>query len=395
MEILDRRLYYEDQYKKECTSRVEEVVMRDGKVLVVLDNSPFYPVGGGQPCDLGWIGGRKVLDVFERDGRVYNQVEEAPEADAVECRVDFSRRFDLMQQHTGEHLLSAAFLKELGGVNKGFHIGDDYCTIDINIPDVTEEMARSVELAANGYVYRNEPVAAYLTDRKTAEELPLRTKIKVEDESIRIVEIKGIDMCACCGVHLRSSGETGIIKISKLEKYKGMTRVYFRCGLRALADYDSKQKTLSELVKLTSVQEAKLQEKYESMAEKIAELGKSLTAFRKKAASQEAEAILSSSSSELICAEYEDRSFEDVQMLGEEIAESGRVFLGLSLPDKKMLLCHNGNSEIHCGKLFKENIKGFCGKGGGDSKRAQGTFTNLDDMRNFASHLITRMGFDA
>jgi alanyl-tRNA synthetase len=394
MGILDKRLYYEDQYKKECISRVSEVAVKDGKVLVVLDNSPFYPTGGGQPCDSGWIGDQKVLDVFEKDGRVYNQLKEAPAGATVECRIDFSRRFDLMQQHTGEHLLSAAFLKEFDGINKGFHIGDEHCTIDINIPDLTEDMARIAELTANGYVYMDAPVSAHLTDRETAEALPLRAKIKVEDESIRIVEAEGIDMCACCGVHLRRTGEVGIIKINRIEKYKGMTRVYFRCGLRALEDYESKQRIISELVKLSSEQESKLPEKYAGMIERNAELVKSLNALRKKAAVHEAGALLAASASELIYAEYADAGFEEVQMTADEIAKNGRVFLGLSLKDNKIVLCHNGHSGINCGNLFKENIREYSGRGGGDSKRAQGSFAAAEDMMNFASLLKTRMGFD-
>ncbi|HSN58601.1 MAG TPA: alanyl-tRNA editing protein, partial [Clostridiaceae bacterium] len=249
---MKKRLYYEDQYVTQCRSKVVEIIRTDGKVLVVLDNSPFYPTGGGQPCDSGWIGDKKVIDVFEKEGKVYCQVSAEPDTEEVDCRIDFSRRFDLMQQHTGEHLLSAAFLKKYGGMNRGFHIGDEYCTIDIDLNEMSEEMARDVELEANGYIFKNITVYSYLTDRDTAASLPLRTKIKVQDESIRIVEIKNIDMCACCGVHLRTTGETGLIKINKLEKYKGMTRIYFRCGLRALADYDSKQKIIGSLVKIAA-----------------------------------------------------------------------------------------------------------------------------------------------
>lgn len=391
---MEKRLYYEDQYVKECRSRIDEIVMKDGKVLVVLDNSPFYPAGGGQPCDLGWIGEEKVLDVFEKDGKVYNQVLNAPEGVEAECRIDFSRRFDLMQQHTGEHLLSAAFLKKYGGVNRGFHIGDGHCTIDIDLPVVTEEMARTVELEANAYVYKNITINSYLTGRENAALLPLRTKIKVDDENIRIVEIEGIDMCACCGVHLRTTGEAGIIKINKLEKYKGMTRVYFRCGLRALADYENKQKIVDQLVRITADQEARLPERYLAQNEKIAELSKILLACRKKAAAAEAEDILKADSSEHIHVESEDMDFESIQLVAEAITKENRIFTGLSLKDKKMILCHNGYSEINCGKLFKDNIKQFNGKGGGDSKRAQGTFGSGEDMRLFAGLLKKRMGFD-
>ncbi|MBP1744017.1 MAG: serine-tRNA(Ala) deacylase AlaX [Firmicutes bacterium] len=394
MGILEKRLYYEDQYKRECRSRVQEIIERDGKVLVVLDNSPFYPAGGGQPCDSGWIGDERVIDVFEMDGTVYNQVSAAPSGEEVECSIDFSRRFDLMQQHTGEHLLSAAFLKKYGGINKGFHIGDEHCTIDIDLPEVTEEMARSVELEANGYVFKNITINSYLTDRETAESLPLRTKIKVKDDSIRIVEIGNTDMCACCGLHLKTTGETGIIKINKLEKYKGMTRVYFRCGFRALSDYDSKQKIIGSLVRITASEETSLPERYLSQNEKIAELGKKLSSYRKRAAAEAACGLLDSSGSELIYVEYEDRDFEEMLMIADEVSREKRIFLGLSLLDRKILLSHNGYSDIACGKLFKDNIKDFSGRGGGDSKRAQGTFSSEDDMMNFAELLKTRMGFN-
>jgi alanyl-tRNA synthetase len=394
MGIMEKRLYYEDQYLKECTSRVEEIINRDGKLFVVLDNAPFYPTGGGQPCDSGWIGNERVIDVFERGGKVYNQVSNAPVEEEVECRIDFSRRFDLMQQHTGEHLLSAAFLKKYGGENRGFHIGDEYCTIDINLNEVTDEMAQNVEMEANGYVFKNLTINSYFTDRKTAVALPLRTKIKVDDENIRIVEIKDADMCACCGVHLKTTGETGIIKINKLEKNKGMTRVYFRCGYRALADYDSKQKIVSELVRISADQETRLPARFLAQNEKIAELGKSLVSYKKRDASASAEDLLKATDRLIIYIEYADRDFESLQMIAEEISRENRIFLGLTLQDKKIILCHNGYSDIKCGKLFKDNIKEYCGKGGGDSKRAQGTFSSIDDMRKFAKLLMARMGFD-
>jgi len=391
---MKKRLYYEDQYMKECTSRVEEIINKDGKLLVVLDNAPFYPTGGGQPCDSGWIGDERVIDVFEKGEKVYIQLSKPPVEEEVECRIDFSRRFDLMQQHTGEHLLSAAFLKKYGGENRGFHIGDEYCTIDINLSEVTDEMAQNVEMEANGYVFKNLTINSYFTDRVTAAALPLRTKIKVDDETIRIVEIKGADICACCGVHLKTTGETGIIKINKLEKNKGMTRVYFRCGFRALADYDSKQKIVSELVRISADQETKLPARFIAQNEKIAELGKSLASYRKKEASDAAEDLLKSTDRSIIYIEYTDRNFESLQMIAEEISKEDKIFLGLTLQDKKIILCHNGYTDIKCGNLFRDNIKEYYGKGGGDSKRAQGTFSSVDEMRKFAKLLKTRMGFD-
>ena len=385
---LNKKMFYEDQYQKEFSSKITDVLKKDDKILVVLDNSPFYPTGGGQPCDLGWINGLPVMDVFEKDGIIYNQLQKDPDTDEAVCTIDFSRRCDLMQQHTGEHLLSAAFLKLSNGANRGFHIGDEYVTIDIDLPEITEDMLSEAELEANSYIYKNVSVNSYFVGRDEAASMPLRTKIKVKDETIRIVEIGGIDMCACCGVHLGTTSETGMIKINKAEKYKGMTRVYFRCGLRALRDYGQKQKIISELVRLSASEESTLPERFASHMEKISVLSKELLGYRKKAAAVEASSLLEDSASELIFKEYEDKDFEDVQIISEGVTAENKIFMGLSLKDKKLILCHNGYSSVHCGNIFKSSIKKYAGKGGGDSKRAQGTFSAEEDLKKFAGFVL-------
>lgn len=384
-------MFYEDQYQKEISSKITDVLKKDDKILVVLDNSPFYPTGGGQPCDLGWINGQPVIDVFEKDGIIYNQLPKDPDSDEAACTIDFSRRFDLMQQHTGEHLLSAAFLKLYKGANHGFHIGDEYVTIDIDLLEITEDMLSQVELEANSYIYRNANVKSYFVSRDEAASMPLRTKIKVKDETIRIVDIGGVDICACCGVHLGTTSETGMIKINKVEKYKGMTRVYFRCGLRALKDYGNKQKIISELVKISASEESILPERFASNIEKISVLSKELLSYRKKAAGAEASSILEENGSELICKEYGDKDFEDVQMISEVVTAENKIFIGLSLMDKKIILCHNGYSVVNCGNIFKSNIKKYAGKGGGDSKRAQGTFATEEDLKKFAEFVLNEI----
>ncbi|MHC1721237.1 MAG: alanyl-tRNA editing protein [Clostridiaceae bacterium] len=388
---MSRKLFYEDQYQKEYVCKITDVLKKDDKILVVLDNSPFYPTGGGQPCDLGWINGQPVIDVFEKDGVIYNQLPKAPDSYDAVCRIDFPRRFDLMQQHTGEHLLSAAFLKLYNGANHGFHIGDEYVTIDINLPEITDDMISMAELEANSYIYKNVKVKSYFVGRDQSASMPLRTKIKVKDETIRIVDIGDIDICACCGVHLDTTSETGIVKINKVEKYKGMTRVYFRCGLRALRDYDNKQKIVSELVKISASEESKLPERFASQLEKISFLSKELQIYRKKAAEAEALSILEESETELIFKEYGDKDFDDVQMISAVVTAENRIFIGLSLADKKIILCHNGYSEVHCGNIFKSNIKKYAGKGGGDSKRSQGTFTTDEDLKKFAEFVLNEI----
>jgi len=385
---LNKKLYYKDQYINECTSIVEDIRKKDGKILIILDNSPFYPTGGGQPNDLGKIDSSIVLDVFEQNGIVYNEVDIAPEKQDVKCNIDFYRRFDFMQQHTGEHLLSAAFLKKYEGVNKGFHLGEEYTTIDIDLPEVTAEMISSVELEANNYIYENLNIDTYFVDRTAALDLPLRSKIKVIDTEIRIVNIPGVDMCACCGTHVKRTGEVGIIKIIKVEKHKGMCRIFFKCGKRALEDYNTKQNIISQLVKTSASEESKLAERFNYQNEKILELTKNLLIYKKKSAITEATTLLLNVEKEIIFKKYTDKNFEEVQMIAEEIIKNNRVFVGVSELDKKILLCHNGCLNINCGNIFKSKLKEYGGKGGGDTKRAQGTFISLDELKIFTDEIL-------
>lgn len=382
-------MFYENQYQMECVSAINNISKEGDKILVVLEDSIFYPEGGGQPCDLGFIDDVRVLKVFEKNGIIYNELSSKPGNSNVKCKVDFDRRYDFMQQHTGEHLLSAAFLKMFNGVNKGFHLGDEYTTIDIDLTEITKEMEEKVEFEANSYVFSNAQISSYFVNRDEAETLPLRSNIKVNDALIRIVNVEGIDICACCGTHLKHTGEVGIIKIIKIEHHKGMSRVYFKCGNRALKDYRRKSEIISSIVKLAASEENKLQDKFISQNNKIIELTKKLNQSRKKAA--ETEAIeLFKFTDEIIYKEYENLDFEEVQMISEEVTKKNKCFIGVSAQNKKITAAHNGYSDIDFGKVFKDHIKEYSGKGGGDQKKAQGTFSNLDDLKSFTDLVIKK-----
>ncbi|MGE5629394.1 MAG: alanyl-tRNA editing protein [Solirubrobacterales bacterium] len=386
---MSRKIFYENQYQKECISAINSISTVEDKILVVLEDSIFYPEGGGQPCDLGLIDDARIIKVFEKDGIIYNQLSSEPKNSNVNCKVDFERRYDFMQQHTGEHLLSAAFLKKFNGVNKGFHLGDEYTTIDIDLSDITNEMEEEVEFEANSYIFRNIPVDSYFVNRNQAETLPLRSNIKVNDDLIRIVNIEGIDMCACCGTHLKHTGEVGMIKIIKIEHHKGMSRVYFKCGNRALKDYRRKNDIITSLIKITASEENKLNDKFISQNNKIIELTKKLNICKKKAAQTEADKLLMFTD-EIIYKEYENIDFEELQMISEEVTKKNKCFIGVSEQDKKITAAHNGYSEIDFGTMFKNHIKEYSGKGGGDSKKAQGTFNNIDELKKFSDLVIKK-----
>ena len=254
-------------------------------LLLTLDRTAFFPEGGGQSCDTGFIGPYRVTDVQEREGLILHTVQrgrsDIPAAGtALHCSLDWERRFDNMQRHCGEHILSGIFYDMFGGINRGFHMGSDYMTVDISLeedPRVTEitmKDAVQAELAANKVIWSDAPVTVmHFDDRREAEKLPLR-KALAFDEDISIVCVgspdNAADCVACCGTHPSSAGQVGIIKIFKVEKYKGMFRIYFEAGKRALDDYDSKHRLLTEISGRYSSSFDELPKKLDAREQKLA-----------------------------------------------------------------------------------------------------------------------------
>lgn len=382
------KLFYIDPYLKESEAEVKDIISKDNKVFVVLDRTPFYPEGGGQPSDIGEIDDVKVTYVYEKGGVIYHQVSEAPKNKIVRCKIDFERRFDHMQQHSGEHLLSGAILKLFGGSNKGFHLGEDYVTIDIDIDSMSEDMMKRAEDEVNLYIFKNVDICTYVVTKEESENFPLRKKINV-DENLRIVEAKNMDCCPCCGTHVLKTGEIGIIKIIKVERYKGMTRIYLKCGNRALRDFQSKQNVIAKLNRHLSSDESNLIQRVESQSLELERLRKELNNLKKVFAENEVENIIKIKKSSLVVKTYEDKTFEEVQLIGTLLFENRYIVILGSILENKVLFENNSDFGINCGKLFKDNIKEFKGKGGGNDKRAQGTFGNKDDLVKFIDFLFS------
>lgn len=239
------KIFQEDSYLDSLDAKVVSCQKKDSLYEVILDKTIFYPhMSGGQPKDEGKINNIDVLNVFERDDEIIHVLPDAVEG-TVSLWIDFKTRFDHMQQHTGQHILSYAFDKLYGGRTVGFHLSHDYTTIDLDIA-VTEDMAGKVEDYANRIIYDNRRVTAATLSYEDALKLNLR-KPPLELDYLRILEIQGKDMVACGGTHVKNTGEIGIIKIIKTEKYKAGTRIEFLCGKRALNDYISKHRDIDNL----------------------------------------------------------------------------------------------------------------------------------------------------
>ncbi len=227
-----RKLYYEDSHLTAFSATVENILENEKGFWVSLDATAFYPEGGGQPSDRGALADAKVLDVQETDGIVWHLVDKPLSVGRkVDGKIDWQRRFDLMQQHTGEHIVSGIANRLYGCHNVGFHMGEDVITIDFDVV-IPEAGLQEIERLANQAIYENLPVKCSVPSEEELPTIPYRTK-KALPYPVRLVEIPGIDTCACCGVHNKTTGEIGIIKLLSCVKFHQGVRIEMVCGKRA------------------------------------------------------------------------------------------------------------------------------------------------------------------
>lgn len=233
-----RRLYYENVYIKEFDAEVLQC--REGKngYEIILDESAFYPEGGGQPCDTGSLGEAEVKDVQEKDGELIHYTDKAlEEGDTVHGKINWERRFDLMQQHSGEHMVSGLVHEKYGYNNVGFHMGSDVITIDFS-GVLDEEQLQEIEDRVNEKIWENAPVQITYPSGEELENIPYRSKKELTGQ-VRIVEFPGTDICACCGTHVTHTGEIGAVKFLSVVKFRQGVRVEMISGKRVI-DYFSK-----------------------------------------------------------------------------------------------------------------------------------------------------------
>jgi len=285
--MASERLYYDDAYTVRFTSRVAAVGAHGDRPAIELERSHFYPESGGQESDRGTLGSRRVVDVqADEAGRVWHVLDGGdPSLVAgaeVEGEVDWARRFDHMQQHTGQHILSAALERELKAPTVSSHLGEERSTIELPLPGTDWRAMERAELAANRIVWEDRPVERHWTDAEGARRFALRKPPQVAGR-IRIVEIPGWDVSACGGTHTRRTGEVGAIKIVGWEKLRGNLRLEFLCGGRALRDHAWRTEALVEAAKRRTLKDRDLIAHLERAADEAREMRKRLEALAEKA----------------------------------------------------------------------------------------------------------------
>lgn len=380
------KLFYENSRITEFTSEIVTTIFRDNKYHVVLKETAFYPEGGGQPSDTGEISGISVENVYEKDNIIYHIIDKPIDDKNIFGRVDYSKRFDYMQQHSGEHILAAAFYKLFNANNVGFHMGEEYSTLDVSMAEISESHINLVENHANELIGLNIPIKCYIVNRSQLNSIPLRKKTSINND-IRIVEIENHDYSACCGIHVNTTSEVGLIKIIRTEKYKGNLRVYFKCGNRALDDYRSKHKTITELTKLLSEEECNILKRVINQNNCIKEQQKKISDLKKQVFIFEANNIKSSLNSNIFRNVYEDKSLEELEQISKILNEDNITTVLASKLCKKVFCGCNEFNELNFGKIFKDNIGRFNGKGGGNKNSAHGSFTSEEDLLKFYGFL--------
>ena len=408
---MSKRLYYEEPYLQEFKGKILEKIKIDDKPALILDNTCFYPTSGGQPNDLGYIQSVPIVDVIEDNERIIHILKQGIEeecGDTVIGKIDWKRRFDHMQQHSGQHILSAAFEKLWNAETVSFHLGDEVCTLDIMKDDITPEEVKRGEVLANNVVLENKPIKTYFVNKEEVNKLNLR-KIPPQKGDIRIVEIKDFDICACCGTHCGTTGEVGLIKILRWEKRGAKIRLDFICGKRSLKDYYWKNELIKNISNKLTIKDTELGETVERMLEERKETRKELREIKEKLQEYEAKKLIDETSIrdngiKIINKVFEEKKFQEVRGLVQKIInldDSVVVLAGIKSKEEgvKILFACSRALNYDMNKLIREAGKFIEGRGGGapnfaqaGGKRVEGIHEALDfalmNLKDFAKNNV-------
>ena len=285
---MTEKLFYEDSHMITFFATVIACEKAGDYYEAVLSRTAFFPEGGGQYADTGRIDGIEVVDVQEREGRIYHKMSEPLEVGReVQGSIDWEERFSKMQQHSGEHIVSGLVHQTYGYDNVGFHMGKDAVTMDFN-GVLTKEQLKEIEKRANEAVVKNIDIQVLYPTKEQLKNMEYRSKIEI-DGQVRIVVVPGYDTCACCAPHVKKTGEIGIIKLVGVQNYKGGVRVSMLCGFRALADYEEKSESVKAVSVMLSAKEkdiaeevSRLKEEMECRKGKMAELQREILTYKIK-----------------------------------------------------------------------------------------------------------------
>ncbi|WP_255416316.1 alanine--tRNA ligase-related protein [Rummeliibacillus sp. POC4] len=371
--------YYQDVMMKEFDATIQsQQIDVDGRKYIVLDNTAFYPTGGGQPHDTGMLNNVKVIDVERIDDEIRHYVDELlPEGTKkVHGVLDWKRRFDHMQQHAGQHILTAAFVEILNYPTVSFHLGTETVTIDIDVPNLSDQELAFVEKRANEIILENRPMKTKWVTQDELANYTLRKAVAVTGE-IRLVIIPDYDYNGCGGTHPTSTGQVQAIKIIATEKQKKKTRVHFVCGSRVLQELHWRKKELSETARLVNAPEEEAARAVTKLLQTQKSLEKSLADAHARILSFEAKELLHLASNHLIHKIFTSRSVQELQQLARAIVaadEKSTVLFVSEQTDRVQFVAAKGQSAPtdSMKRITNTILPIIKGKGGGSDSFVQG-----------------------
>lgn len=371
------KLFYEDSHLKEFDAVVCACLPDGDRYRVVLDRTAFFPEGGGQYADTGYIDEIEVLDVREKEDIVYHITEEPMKEGAkVRGRINWEERFEKMQQHSGEHIVSGIVHEQFGYSNVGFHLGSDYCTLDFDGP-ITKEQLKEIERRANGAVFENVDVKVSYPSKEELKALDYRSKIEIEGQ-VRIVTVPGYDVCACCAPHVKKTGEIGLIKLVNMVNYKGGERLTMLCGYRALSDYGRKDENCKAISAALCAKEPEIAKAVDHLKEEQAALKGKMASLQQKMIRYMAQEI--DVSGHVVAVFDKELSGNAPRELMNRLLSRGAsvcaVFAGTEKDGYRYVIgSHTEDVRPLCKRLNEK----FSGRGGGKAEMAQGSLKGSEE----------------
>ena len=387
---MTEKLFYQDSHLAEFEAKVLSCEPVTPDILpghsngyaAELDRTAFFPEGGGQYADTGVLGGVRVTDVQEKDGRILHLLERPLEpGSCVKGCIDWEERFMKMQQHSGEHIVSGLVHSTFGYNNVGFHLGSEDCTMDFD-GELTKEQLVQIEREANRAVWNNLEIQTLYPSKEELAGMEYRSKIEIEGQ-VRIIVIPGYDVCACCAPHVSHTGEIGMIKLTHVQRYKGGARVTMLCGVRALEDYEVKQEQAGEISALLCAKENEISESVRHLRDESNSLKYELGEKEKKLVAVKAEMI--PKDGKPVCIFTQDIEGDSMRLLMNIVLEAGHivcaVFHGNESDGYRYVI---GSRTQNMREFVKGFNAAFDGRGGGKPEMVQGTARGCEnEMRTW------------
>ena len=379
------RLYYADSHLVDFEARVVDLTERvSGWTAIVLDRTAFYPTGGGQPSDTGTLDGSRVVECVDDGENVLHLVQGTTPARGatVRGRIDWARRLDHIQQHTGQHILSQAFIKLFNAPTKSFRVMDVSCEIDVELDNPsTETIERAVELA-NNVIWEDRSISIFNVTPEQVAEMSLRKEPSREGE-LRVIEIEGFDLTPCGGTHAYRTGEVGMIAVRSWVRAKGLTRIEFVAGTRALADYRRANKSAREVAAMFSTGRDDAAHLAAQMVEENKELHRRIRLLEEDAAGVEAERLLAKADAGIVTQVFDNRDAESLKKLAHAVVLHPGTIALLGSRDKetaRLVFARSADATGDMSVLMRDACAMLDGRGGGKPDMAQGGGKRVEQL---------------